>query len=355
MIAIESNNYSIFFQEDAYQQLKTYLIKADISSIYLLVDENTHKYCYQKFIQQVSATKNINIIKIKAGEIYKNIDSCVSVWEKLTVLGADRKSLLINLGGGMVTDLGGFVASTYKRGIKFINIPTTLLSMVDASVGSKTGVDLGNLKNLVGLFSNPEMVLIDSNYLETLETRELRSGIAEIIKYGLTTDAKLLDDIFTDKWKNNSELENIIYRSISIKNDVVLQDPKEKNLRKILNFGHTVGHAIESYFLEHETLDNLTHGEAVAIGMVVEAFLSYKIYNFPLTDLKSIKGYIHKTFGKVKISTSHYTAILDLMKHDKKNINGTIRYILLKDINDYIIDATASLDLVIEGLDYYRE
>ncbi len=354
MHPIQSNGYSIFFHQNAYQQFNEIIASYDISSIFILVDENTYQYCYQKFIDRISIDKTVQVIKINAGENHKNITTCVSVWEKLTQLGADRKSLLINLGGGMVTDLGGFVASTYKRGIKFINIPTTLLSMVDASVGSKTGVDLGNLKNLVGLFSNPEMVLIDTNYLETLPKRQLRSGVAEIIKYGLTTDANLLEEIQQDTWKDFTKVDSLVYQSINIKNNVVLQDPREENLRKTLNLGHTVGHAVESYFLEHTELENLTHGEAVAIGMVAETYISHKQHNFPLAKLESLKSYIHQTFGKISIDKTHYTAILDLMKHDKKNINGSVRYILLKDVIDYIIDATAPLDLVIEGLEYYQ-
>ena len=354
MKSIQSTDYVIHFNEDCYQQLNSYLDNDQISSIFMLVDENTRKHCYPEFLNKITCKKEINIIEINAGEIYKNINTCVDVWRKLTELGADRKSLLVNLGGGIVTDLGGFVASTFKRGIKFINIPTTLLSMVDASVGSKTGVDLDNLKNLIGVFSNPEMVLIDTDYLATLSEREVRSGIAEIIKYGLTFNTKLLDDIISDKWKTASKLNVIIYQSINIKNDVVLQDPKEENLRKVLNYGHTVGHAIESYFLDNNSLENLTHGEAIAIGMIIEAYLSYKLHGFPLTKLASLKEYTHKTFGKTTISTEHYANILDLMKHDKKNINGSIRYILLKGVSDYIINATAPIDLVIKGLDYYN-
>ena len=354
MTSIQSTDYSIHFNEDAYEQLNHYLSSDQISTVFVLVDENTHKHCYSAFKNKISYEKEMVTIEIKAGEAHKNIMTCVDLWKKLTELGADRKSILINLGGGMVTDLGGFVASTFKRGIKFINIPTSLLSMVDASVGSKTGVDLDNLKNLIGMFSNPEMVLIDSNYLQTLSDREMRSGVAEIIKYGLTFDSKLLEEIKHDNWKNISKLNGIIYRSIAIKNTVVLQDPKEENLRKVLNYGHTVGHAIESYFLEHISLKDLAHGEAIAIGMVIEAYLSHKLHNFPLSELTALKEYIHKTFGKTTINPEHYKEILDLMKHDKKNINGSIRYILLKDVSDFVINATAPTELVIEGLDYYN-
>ena len=354
MKAILSTGYSVNFNEDAYAKLDNYLSDNEVSTIFLLVDENTHKLCYPKFLNKVNTNKLITVVEIKAGEIHKKIDTCVDVWKKLTELGADRNSILLNLGGGMVTDLGGFVASTFKRGIRFINIPTTLLSMVDASVGSKTGVDLDNLKNLIGVFSNPEMVLIDPDYLETLSKREMRSGVAEIIKYGLTFDHKLLNDVLNDKWLNINNLKSIIYHSIVIKNNVVLEDINERHLRKVLNFGHTVGHAIESYFLEQISLKNFTHGEAIAIGMVIEAYLSHKLHDFPLTELDSLKEYIHKTYGKKLIPSKHYDSIMDLMKHDKKNRNGTIHYILLKNIADFIIDGTASEELVIDGLNYYN-
>ncbi|RPE00773.1 3-dehydroquinate synthase [Aureibaculum marinum] len=355
MKPIKSTDYSIYFNADAYQNLNSYIFNNKIDTIFVLADENTNTYCLPIFKTKISKDISVKTILIKSGEINKNITTCVNVWKKLTELEADRKSLVINIGGGMVTDLGGFVASTFKRGIKFINIPTTLLSMVDASVGSKTGVDLDNLKNLVGLFSNPEMVLIDTSYLKTLPERELKSGVAEIIKYGVTFDAELLDKIEHDKWKNSEDLDAIIYQSIQIKNKVVLEDYKETGLRKVLNYGHTVGHAIESYYLDHPDLKRLLHGEAIAIGMVVEGYISNQQYGFPQNKLETLKQYILKTYGKVTIDKKHYASILELMKHDKKNIKGTVRYILLKDIADFIIDGEASLASVIEGLEYYSK
>ncbi len=354
MDSIKSTGYSIYFKDEAYKQLNNYLSDNQINKIFVLVDKNTEAHCFPRFKDAISNSIEIETITINAGEVNKNITTCVQVWKKLTELQADRRSLMINLGGGMVTDLGGFVASTFKRGIKFINIPTTLLSMVDASVGSKTGVDLDNLKNLIGLFSNPEMVLIDPIFLKTISERDVKSGVAEIIKYGLTFNPKLLDDIKQDKWKNINDLNGIIHQSIGIKNKVVLEDFKETNLRKALNYGHTVGHAIESYFLEHQALDNLLHGEAVAIGMVIEAYVSKKLHGFPINELESLKDYVLKTYGKITIEKEHYASILDLMKHDKKNVNGVVKYILLKDVGEFILDATAPNDLIIEGLDYYQ-
>lgn len=354
MKPILSTNYSIFFKEDAYQELNNYLTDNKKTKVFVLVDENTHEFCLPILRKKIKDHISFEVVEIKAGEVHKNINTCVEVWKTLTKYEADRKSILINLGGGMVSDLGGFVASTFKRGIRFINIPTTLLSIVDASVGSKTGVDLDHLKNLVGLFSDPEMVLIDTSYLNTLKDHEMRSGIAEVIKYGLTFDNDLLIKVKEYKWQINNDLNDIIYQSILLKNNIVLKDFKEKNLRKVLNFGHTVGHAIESYFLNKSSLPSLTHGEAIAIGMVIEAFISHKKYNFPIDQLESLKSYIHKTFGKIIIPPENYDDILELMRHDKKNSNGNINYILLKNVADFIIDGRSPLSLVIDGITYYN-
>ena len=352
--SIKSTDYYIHFQTKAFEKLNNYLPDDEISKIFVLVDTNTQKHCLQHFRAQLNSSIPIEIIKIRAGEIYKNINTCLEVWSVLTELKADRKSLLINLGGGMVTDLGGFVASTFKRGIKFINIPTTLLSMVDASVGSKTGVDLGNLKNLIGLFSNPEMVVVDTHFLNTVPKRELRSGLAEIIKYGLSYDINLWSKISNDNNLLNNNLTEIIYRSIEIKNEIVLKDLKETSLRKVLNFGHTVGHAIESHFLEIQILETLTHGEAIAIGMIVEMYLSYRLLDFPKEKLKEVSAKIIEVFGQVVISKNDYSTIIDLMKHDKKNIGNNINFVLLNDLADYKIDCQVPNELLIEGLNYYN-
>lgn len=354
MTPIVSTGYAVYFNDEAYGQLNTYLQSNGIKKIFILVDTNTGSSCLNYFLKKLNPGITSEVITIPAGEKFKNIDTCTAVWKKLTLLDADRKSLLINLGGGMVTDLGGFVASTFKRGIRFINIPTTVLSMVDAAVGSKTGVDLDNLKNLIGIFANPEMVLVDSNFLKTLSDREFRSGIAEIIKYGLTFNAKLLNEIYSDNWKDNNLLANIIYTSIAIKNDVVLKDLKESSLRKVLNFGHTIGHAVESYYLENPDLPELLHGEAIAIGMVVEGYLSHKLYDFPMDQLHELSSYIHKTFGKIAIDKQSYAPIIELMKYDKKNVNGAVNYILLEAVEKFVIDVKAPTDLIKAGFDYYN-
>lgn len=351
METILAQTYPVHFNQVGYKALNDIINKKNYSSIFILVDNHTLTDCYPKFISNLETTIPIEVIEIEAGEIHKNIETCVGVWNVMTELNADRKSLMITLGGGVITDLGGFVASTYKRGIDFVNIPTTLLSMVDASVGGKTGVDLGVLKNQIGLFANPEMVLVDPEYLHTVSAREIRSGTAEIIKYGLTYDIKLFNEIKDDKSLN---IKDLIHRSIEIKNEVVLQDPKENSLRKILNFGHTIGHAIESYYLESEHKENLTHGEAIAIGMICESYISSQLLNFPESTLKEIKKSIIAIYGKTDILPDDFTAIIDLLKHDKKNVGGQVNFVLLNNIEDYKIDCKVPEELVIKSLEYYN-
>lgn len=350
MKSIKAATYFVHFEENGYTELNRLIASKSYSSIFILVDENTHDCCYGKFIPKLVTTSPIELIEIESGEINKNLETCSGVWNVLTELNADRKSLLITLGGGVITDLGGFVAATFKRGIDFVNIPTTLLSMVDASVGGKTGVDLGVLKNQIGLFANPEMVLVDTDYLETVTPREIRSGTAEIIKYGLTYDVSLYHKI---KSTENLDITELIHRSIEIKNEVVLQDPKEQNLRKILNFGHTIGHAIESYFLESEDKENLTHGEAIAIGMVAECYVSSELLGFPKEKVKEIKQLIISMYGKTQILEEDFSNILDYLKHDKKNVGGQVNFVLLTDLEHTKIDCNVSTELIIKSIQFY--
>lgn len=353
MNAILSDNYFVEFQQHAYKKLDNYIQDSKPSSIFILVDENSEKCCIPVFKKAIDFKNNFDIIRIKSGEEFKNLETCHYVWNELTVKGADRKGLLINLGGGVITDLGGFAASTFKRGMAFINIPTTLLSMVDASVGGKTGIDLGVLKNQIGLFSNPKMVLIDNTYLRTVSARELRSGLAEIIKYGFTFDYKIWEKISTFKDLKINDITPLIHQSIEIKNNVVIEDPTEKSLRKVLNFGHTLGHAVESYFLNAIDKENLTHGEAIAIGMVTELFLSHKIFNFPINEVVFAKEKIIDLYGKVTIHPSEFSEILALLIHDKKNISGKVNFVLLKDFEKFELDVKVAPNLLLEALEYY--
>lgn len=353
MQSIVSDSYSVHFENIAFEALNSHLSSNNYSSIYILVDENTHELCLPLFMSEIVGDYNFEIIEIESGEINKTIETCVGVWEALSELGADRKSLLINLGGGVLTDLGGFVASTFKRGIKFINVPTTLLSMVDASVGGKTGVDLGPLKNQIGVINQPEMVLIITDFLETLNERQITSGYAEMLKHGLIRSADYWESL--KKVSSLYELRGHILPSVAIKNDIVLQDPTEQNIRKVLNYGHTLGHAIESYFLENEHKETLLHGEAIAIGMITEGYLSYKLTGLPRTQLEDIKATFLKYYSKVAFSAKDIKDILDLLKYDKKNSHGNINFVLLKEIGETSIDVTISPNLLEEAFAYYKE
>lgn len=351
MKSIKASTYSVYFKHQGYDELNELIDEKNYSSIFILVDENSLEHCYPICIPFLKTEIKIEIIEIKSGEIHKNLDTCFSVWNTLTDLNADRKSLLIALGGGVITDLGGFVAATFKRGIDFVNIPTTLLSMVDASIGGKTGIDLGILKNQIGMFFNPKIVIIDQGFLSTLDERERCSGIAEIIKYGIIYDTKVLDNLKDPKSLITSYL---IYRSIEIKNEIVLHDPKENGVRKILNFGHTLGHAIESYFLESKTKDSLTHGEAIAIGMVCELYLSYKVLQFPIEKVTLVRNIIMTIYKKVTIERNDYQGILNLLKHDKKNTSGQVNFVLLNDFEKYQLDCKATEQLIIESIEHYN-
>ncbi len=293
------------------------------------------------------------IIQIQSGEEHKNIDTCLGVWSSLSDLGADRNSLFINLGGGVITDMGGFIASTFKRGIKFINIPTTLLSMVDASVGGKTGVDFKNLKNQIGTFNFPEMVVIDSHFLETLEPRQMRSGLAEMFKHGLIYDVNRWNELQNLSDFTTDDLDNLIWKSVHVKNKVVQYDPTEKQKRKILNFGHTLGHAIETFYLQSDQNDTLLHGEAIAIGMIMEAYLSHLYFGLPMSDLDDIKKCLIGIYGIVHIEKDDIQHILDNLKHDKKNKNGVVKFSLLKQIGKSVWDVGVNNEEILKSFEYY--
>ncbi len=353
MESITTSFYAVHFNKKAFDALKEHLGTIAYSKIFVLVDENTKAYCLPIFKKYLSGKVSFDLIEIKSGEENKNISTCYDVWTTLSELDADRKSLLINLGGGVVTDLGGFVASTYKRGINFINIPTTLLSMVDASVGGKTGVDLGPLKNQVGVINQPEMVLVASEFLQTLEDRQMQSGFAEMLKHGLIQNASYWNEL--KEPIDLTDIDDHIYRSVTIKNRVVIEDPTEQGLRKILNYGHTLGHAVESYFLENQAKETLLHGEAIAIGMVLEAYLSYKLMGLSQQELEDIKSTFFTRYRKVDFTEGDISAILSLLKFDKKNSHGNINFVLLEAIGSPKIDVKIPSELYLEAFAYYKE
>ncbi len=351
MQVIQTNNYPIIFKDEAYRHLNQIIRDRDYSMIALLVDENTHEKCATILLNQLEFEQSLEIIEISSGEEMKNLETVNTLWELMTEFGMDRKSLLINLGGGVITDMGGFSASTFKRGIEFINIPTTLLAMVDASVGGKTGIDLGVLKNQIGLFADPEMVLIDPEFLNTLDKRELTSGLAEVIKYGLTFDPSIWEDF---KNPQGVDLLKLIHKSIAIKNEVVQKDPKEQDIRKALNFGHTLGHAIESFYLSSPKHSKMTHGEAIAIGMIAEAHLSFQMGYLQKGEVLEIKQVILNIFSHQIIDNSDTPAIYAFLKHDKKNVGGNVNFVLLSKIGDFILNQRVSEAQMTEALNFYN-
>tara|TARA_R110002096_G_scaffold101565_7_gene224669 strand:+ start:1572 stop:2639 length:1068 start_codon:yes stop_codon:yes gene_type:complete len=353
MESITTNNCTIHFNEVCYDALNKHLKEKNFSKIFILVDENTHTYCLPFFIEKVETDVVIEIIEIESGEINKTIDTCVGVWNTLSDLDADRKSLLINIGGGVITDLGGFVACTFKRGIAYINVPTSLLAMVDASVGGKTGVDLGHLKNQIGVISNPDLVLIDTKYLDTLPQNQMRSGLAEMLKHGLITGESYWNK-FTDLSKLSlDDLDELIYESVIIKKNVVEEDPYENGRRKTLNFGHTLGHAIESYFLSNPKKTTLLHGEAIAVGMVLACYISTELTGFPKEKTLEIKALFTNYYGKVSIDESEYATIIELLKYDKKNNHGNINFVLLESIGNTKMDCLVDDKFIIDAFKFY--
>lgn len=353
MDSIKANDSIIHFNDKCYDAINNHIEENNFSKIFILVDENTHQYCLPNFLGKLETDKAIEIIEIESGEINKTIDTCVGVWNSLSELDADRKSLIVNIGGGVITDLGGFVACTFKRGISYINVPTTLLSMVDASVGGKTGVDLGHLKNQIGVISNPDLVLIDTKFLDTLPKDQMRSGLAEMLKHGLIT-GKNYWNRFQDLSKLSlDDLDELIHESVIIKRNVVEKDPFENGLRKTLNFGHTLGHAIESYFLSNPNKKTLLHGEAIIVGMILASYISTELVGFPKETAGSIKRLFLSYYDKVNFEENDYPAIIELLKYDKKNNHGNINFVLLESIGKCKIDCLVNNNLIIDAFEFY--
>lgn len=353
MKKIKRENSTVVCNDGCWEYLHDSIADSNHSKIFVLVDNETKKYCFPLFLKKIPLTP-IEIITIPVGEIYKTMETCLFVWNTLSQKGADRQSLLINLGGGVVTDLGGFVASTYQRGISFINIPTSLLAMVDASIGGKNGVDLGNLKNQIGIIRDPKAVIMDSVFLKTLPKEHIISGMAEMIKHGLITSENYLKKTWDFTIDNTSEAEELIWESILIKNDIVTQDPTEKGLRKTLNYGHTLGHAIESYCLEHPRKPTLLHGEAIAIGLILETYISSEMFGFSKEKLNEISHKIIAIFPKVSFNDDDIEEITKLLIFDKKNTHGTIQFVLLNDIGESKTNCIVSNELIKKAFKFYK-
>ena len=345
----------VFFNDIGYQNFNRFLEQEKFTKIFILVDSNTHDHCLSRFLQKLETDTTTEVVEIEAGEENKTLETCNSLWEVLSELGGDRKSLLVNLGGGVVTDLGGFVAAAFKRGIACIHFPTTLLAMVDAALGGKNGVNLGALKNQVGIIKKPEMIVSDVSFLDTLPSTEMRSGLAEMLKHGLIADEDYWNRLKALQDLNLLDLEGLIKESVVIKERVVEQDPFEKGLRKSLNFGHTLGHAIESYFLKDPKKQKLLHGEAVAAGMVLAAYLSSELEEFPKEKRNEIRKSISSLYGKISFSEEDKKKIMALLKFDKKNEGGKINFVLLRDIGQPVIDRQVENDLIFKAFNYYLE
>lgn len=353
MNTIKATNYEVFFGENSYDYLKKTLVKAAYSKIFILVDENTSNHCLPNFLANLATEVEIEIIEIEAGEENKNINTCLHIWEALSELGADRKSILINLGGGVVSDIGGFIACTFKRGMDFINVPTSLLAMVDASIGGKNGVDLGALKNQIGIIKEPKAVVINTSFLETLPQLEMRSGLAEMLKHGL-----IFNKTYWNKFKNLSnlksdDLDGLIYESIQIKNEIVCQDLTENGIRKSLNFGHTLGHAIESYCLKNDAKTTLLHGEAIAVGMILESYISMEKNLISKEEYFEIKYILKDIYETVSFNKNDINKIIELLIYDKKNEFGKIQFALLDGIGNIKIDEKSDNILIYKAFEDY--
>ena len=345
---------NIIFTNSLAEKLGQKLTEANYDKLFILTDKTTSHLCRPR-LDVCPAIKDAEEISIGVSDTQKTLENLSNVWQKLSSHGATRKSLLINLGGGMITDLGGFAASTFKRGINFINIPTTLLAMVDASVGGKTGINFNSLKNEIGIFRNALTVIIDTTFLTTLDKANLCSGFAEMLKHSLISDeehwAKLMN--FDLQNPNLTELQELIKHSVEIKENIVQQDPFEKSLRKALNFGHTLGHAFESLALEQHRA--VLHGYAVAWGMVGELYLSCTRQNFPHKIMHQTIQFIKQNYGIFAFDCKMYDRIFELMTHDKKNANGVINCTLLSDIGQIQINQSINKKDIFEMLDFYRE
>jgi 3-dehydroquinate synthase len=325
---------------------------SNYTKIFVLVDENSKQHCLPIFKETLPDVKINGLISINSGEINKNIETARLIWSQLTELQADRDSLLVNLGGGVITDIGGFTAATFKRGIDFINIPTTLLGQVDAAIGGKTGIDFHEYKNQVGLFTNPKVVIIDPVFLKTLEDIHWRSGFSEVLKYALIMDVDLWHIIGNRHYHElKSDWNTIITKAARDKIAIVKNDSHERGIRKILNFGHTVGHALETFFLK--TDHPVTHGEAVAAGMICETWLSSQLTNLECHPGGDIYAEIDRNFGRLDFGETDFAEIMKLMKQDKKVREGLFKFSLLRRLGKAIHDMNVSDDLVLKSLEFY--
>jgi 3-dehydroquinate synthase len=345
----------VIFSKNLQEELAMAIAECHHDKIFVLTDETTAVCCWP-VIQSYLCLKGAQVITIPASDTHKDLDSLAQVWTALGKNGATRHSLLINLGGGMVTDLGGFAASTFKRGINFINIPTTLLAMVDASVGGKTGINFNGLKNEIGVFNESRFVILNTCFLRTLDTENLLSGYAEMLKHSLIANEKMWAGHLNFSLEQDVESEEfalLLRQSVELKERIVTEDPKEQGIRKALNVGHTIGHAFESFAIQ--THRPILHGYAVAYGIICELYLSVVKTGFPTDKMRQTVRFIREHYGSFPITCDDYDTLIELMTHDKKNTSGIINFTLLGGIGDIRINQSASKEEIKEALDFYRE
>lgn len=347
----------IIISKDLCQSLTQSIDEVKHDLLFVLCDETTERLCLP-VISDFECMRGAQLITIPATDTHKTLESLSHVWSELQRMGATRHSLMVNLGGGMVTDLGGFAASTFKRGIPYINIPTTLLSMVDASVGGKTGINFGGLKNEIGVFNNARSVILDTTFLRTMDHENICSGYAEMLKHGLINNEKMWAELLNFNLESLDNLEHLdilgrmVAESVAVKQRIVTEDPTEQGIRKALNLGHTAGHAFESLALERKPV---LHGYAVAWGMIVELYLCCVKTNFPQDKMRQTVAFIKENYGRMAITCDDYPHLIELMHHDKKNQGNSINFTLLGGIGDIRINQTATEEEIKDALDFYRE
>lgn len=369
----------IIISNDIEHDLATAVAESEHDRVFVLTDDTTHECCLPK-VAALLAQYDAVPITIAHGDQHKTLAALGDVWTALQQGGATRHSLLINLGGGMITDLGGFAAATFKRGINFINIPTTLLAMVDAAVGGKTGINFGGLKNEIGAFADARFVIINTCFLDTLDAENLCSGYAEMLKHALISNEHMWAEHvnFDLSQPDLAELQRMVAESIAVKERIVAEDPHEHGIRKALNFGHTIGHALEEFALQqaggavvstaptNQTTGGaaispapknrpLLHGYAVAFGLIGELYMSARKAGFPTERLHQTTRFIRENYAQTEFTCNDYPTLLNLMRHDKKNTSGVINFTLLHNIGDIRINQTATDEEIREALDFIRE
>ena len=347
-------NANIIVTRELESELGKIISRYPKDKVFLVTEQNCDQLCVP-LIKQTPGFDYFKKIVIPSGEENKKLSSVEKIWLFLSQNGADRKSLVVNLGGGMLTDLGSFAASTMKRGMDFVNIPTTLLAQVDASVGGKTGFNFNGLKNEIGVINQPNTVLIDTRFLKTIDVQNFISGFAEMIKHGLIDSPEHLKEVRNFDLINIDYelLQGIIARSVGIKDTYVFRDPNEHNIRKALNFGHTIGHSFESFAMasEHPVL----HGYAVGYGMIAELYLSHKVCGLPLSTLNDLSAWLIDIYGKYTIDESQFEALYQLMTHDKKNEGARVNFTLISSIGEVAINQNCDKGLIFEALDYFKK